>query len=53
LLLLIVGAGDRLLEAPRAVVFKGVEHVLAIRINEFGPRLPQRLYYVVNEANLR
>lgn len=37
---------------PVAVFFEVVENVLAVRIDQFGPRLPQRMHDVVDEADL-
>ena len=45
--------GWYLVHVPIAIVLQRVQDVLAIRLNEVGPRLPQRVYHVVYEADLR
>jgi len=38
---------------PRPVALQGVENILAVRVDELRPRLPQRLNDVVDEPNLQ
>ena len=39
-------------EEPIAVVLEGVEDVLSVGVHQIGPRLPQRVDDVVDEADL-
>lgn len=38
---------------PGAVVFQGVQDLLAVRVDQVGPRFPQRMDNVVDKSNLR
>lgn len=38
---------------PGAIVFQGVQDLLTVRMNQVGPRFPQRMDNVVDKSNLR
>jgi len=49
----LVVVGEKLSLVPAAVVLERVQDVLTVRVDEVGPRLPQRMNDVVDEADLQ
>jgi len=49
----VVVVGGDLALVPAAIVLERVENVLTVRVDEVGPRLPQRMNDVVDETDLR
>jgi len=48
----VVGVGSDLALVPGPVVLERVENVLAVGVDEVGPRLPERVNDVVDETDL-